>query len=117
MRSLIEWGLLVIGALAAFSLTDFGGVWMPPMAVMIVATVLAISCVIVGALFFFDHARDEREEYIRNAAARIAYGTGLAVLVTGIAYRALTHAPPDPWLLGAVIAMTATIVLVRKAAS
>lgn len=106
--------LLAIAAFSAFLLTDFGGYWMPSAAIMWAATFVVVAGVTIGALFFFDRARDEREEVIRNSAARAAYGFGLAVLLFGIGYRALTHAPADPWALAAVVAMIAAVVVCRN---
>ena len=113
MRKYLEPAIVVIAAVAAFLLTDLGGYWMPPALVMWAASVVVVGSIAIGAFFFFDRVRDEREEIIRNAAARLAYGLGLGVLLVGIAYRALTHTPADSWALAAVVVMIATIVTIR----
>jgi|GEM_PF-1324078 len=114
IRKILEFALLLIAAFSAFLLTDFGGFWMPSSVLMWAATVVVVAGSAIGALLFFDEARDEREESIRNSAARAAYGIGLAILLAGIAYRAFAHVPADPWALGAAIAMIAAIVISRN---
>ena len=80
------------------------GLWMPSMAHM---TMLTLAAVAFGALVLFvlrESAQDERDETHRSIAGRVAFLSGSAVLIIGIAVQNTSH-HIDPWLVGALIAM------------
>lgn len=75
--------------------------WMP-MGVML--AVLIIFVVLCGGFVGFiwkERGGDERDNLIRNIAARFAYLSGALILAIGIIYETLVHHSIDKWLLAA----------------
>jgi hypothetical protein len=76
---------------------------------------LAIAAASFGAFIVFvlkERAEDEREDPHRALAGRIAFLSGCAVILVGIALQS-EWGTPDPWLLYALIAMVLGKVLAR----
>lgn len=79
-------------------------IFMPGYVVMgflIVAVVLYIT---FATFLWRENEGDEREQYHRLFADRIAYLTGSAILLIGIIFGELAHAL-DPWLIFALAVM------------
>lgn len=80
-------------------------VWMPS---TLTYMILGAAVVVFGAfvsLVWNEQSRDEREEYHKMIAGRLAYLTGSAVLLLGIFVETLDHEMPSVWLIIALGAM------------
>ncbi len=78
--------------------------WMPSMAHM---AILAAVVVAFGAFAVFvlrERSGDEREEFHRMFAGRVAYLSGASVLIVAIVVESITESL-DPWLVVALLAM------------
>jgi putative flippase GtrA len=87
------------------------GLWMPDAVVMAGTAGVLAAFAAYASFVWRERARDEREEQHRLVAGRLAFLTGAAVLVVGLAMQSLRH-DVDPWLAAALAAM----VVVKAAA-
>ncbi|MBP9719207.1 MAG: hypothetical protein KBD46_01965 [Candidatus Levybacteria bacterium] len=79
-------------------------IFMPPTIVMVLVLILLILFSIFGALVWKEKPHDEREVLLSQKAGRVAFLTGMTVLVIGITYQEYHHTL-DPWLIYALVAM------------
>jgi len=99
-------------AVIGFFLVNPLHTWMPSMAHELM---LAGAAVVFGALAVFVLAEgkgDERDASHRALAGRAAFFAGGLVLLVAIVSEGL-HGTPDPWLVGALVAMVVAKVGVR----
>ncbi|PJE76150.1 hypothetical protein COV04_01305 [Candidatus Uhrbacteria bacterium CG10_big_fil_rev_8_21_14_0_10_48_11] len=78
--------------------------WMPGTMQMLVLASVAVVFAVYAVFVWRERAADEREAAHRMFADRIAFVTGAAVIVLGIAIETFSHRL-DTWLVGALIAM------------
>ncbi|MCR4325918.1 MAG: hypothetical protein NUV59_03930 [Patescibacteria group bacterium] len=99
-------------AVIGFFLINPTHLWMPSMAH---EAMLAGAAVVFGALAIFVFAEkrvDERDEVHRTTAGHAAFFTGGGILLIAIIAEGL-YGMPDPWLVGALVAMVCAKVLTR----
>lgn len=92
--------------IAAVAFLDPFMVLMPGMLVYMALGLLFVAFISYALLIFNETAYDEREEVHRAFAGRIAYITGVGVLVLGIMYQVLVLHTIDGILVIALAAMT-----------
>ena len=79
--------------------------YMPSHAEYLAAAVLAVVAAVFVGLIFREAARDEREEHLRERAARMGYLAGVAVLTLGIVVPVVRGFHADGWVLLSLAAM------------
>ncbi|MBI4088018.1 hypothetical protein HY418_01390 [Candidatus Kaiserbacteria bacterium] len=79
-------------------------VWMPSMAHELMLAASAVAFGIVAVFVLAEGKGDERENAHRSFAGRAAFFAGGVVLLVGIITEGL-QGTPDPWLVGALVAM------------
>lgn len=105
--------ITVAGVLIALLilLTDPFMVWMPAGLQMLVLLAAAFfACIWVGFVLY-EHPTDEREMFHTMQAGRIAYLSGIAVLILALLVQGFAHAI-DPWIVA-----TLGIMVIMKLAS
>ena len=90
--------------------------WMPSYAVYVALAFAFLSFGIFAGMVWREKAQDEREELHAMRASRMAYLAGLAVLVVGAAYQALTDMV-DGWVFSAIAVMVLVKLATRLYAS
>jgi uncharacterized membrane protein YadS len=95
--------VLILGAFAnPFML------YMPTHGEYVAAAILAVVAAIFVGLMFREGARDEREEHLRERAARVGYLAGVVVLTLGIIIPVIHDVHPSPFVLIALAVMILT---------
>ena len=95
--------ILLVGAL----LNPFGW-FMPSPVVMMLILGLVVVFILFTAFVWKERARDERELWHRTIAGRVAFLSGVSVLVLGIIIQGLNH-NVDVWLV-----LTLTVMIFAK---
>lgn len=85
-------------------LSDPFMLWMPEAGVMAALLGVAILACVWAAFVMYERAADEREEFHRMQAGRVAYLSGVAVLTVALVVQGLAH-DIDPWVSAALAVM------------
>ena len=104
-RSLVsELFIAFLVVVLSILLLDSCNWWMSNQLLMLI-NVLLVAVVVVFATFVWrEQARDEREQFHRQMASRVAYLAGVSVLVIGVVVEGLEHRV-DQWLIITLCAM------------
>ncbi len=78
-------------------LTDPLMVWMPAPAQMLALLSAAVLAAVWAGFVMYEHVHDEREAIHKEAAGRVAYLSGVALLTIALVVQGLAHAI-DPWV-------------------
>lgn len=89
------------------------GLWTPEQFVYLAIVALAVVAVIFAGIVFRESSGDEREEALRDSAARAGYIAGILVLTAAIVATGLMDEPQNLWLIGALIAMVGARLVTR----
>jgi hypothetical protein len=89
------------------ALADLLPFWMPNMNEMIVLLLVTVLTLLWGAFIMLEQAVDEREVMLRMHAGRVAYLSGIGVLIIALVVEGLSHAI-DPWIPVALGVMVLT---------
>ena len=105
--------ILVAGVLAFFLLTlaDLVPFWMPMMGEMMVLLLVVILLLVWAGFVMQETAHDEREVLLKMKSGRVAYLSGLGVLMLALVMQGIQHAI-DPW-----IAVTLAVMVITKLAT
>lgn len=98
--------IIVAGVLAFFllALADLIPFWMPMMGEMIALLVVSVLMLIWVGFVMKEVAHDEREVLLKMKSGRIAYLSGLGVLMFALIVQGFAHAI-DPWIAIALAVM------------
>jgi hypothetical protein len=98
--------ITVAGVLAFFllALADLIPFWMPMMGEMIALLVVSILMLLWVGFVMKEVAHDEREVLLKMKSGRIAYLSGLGVLMLALIVQGFHHAI-DPWIAIALAVM------------
>ncbi len=89
------------------ALGDFLPFWMPNMDEMILLLVVTLLMLVWSGFVMYEKAIDEREVMLRMHAGRVAYLSGIGVLLIALIVQGFNHAI-DPWImlaLGVMVVM------------
>lgn len=106
--------ITVAAVLAFFLLTlaDLVPFWMPMMGEMTALLLVVILLLIWAGFVMQENAHDEREVLLKMKSARVAYLSGLAVLMLALVVQGIEHAI-DPWIAIALAVMVVTKLFIR----
>ena len=106
--------IIVAVALSFFLsvLADLVPFWMPMMGEMTVLLIASILLVLWAGFVMQETAHDEREVVLKMKAGRVAYLSGLGVLMVALIIQGLAHSI-DPWIAGALAVMVVSKLLTR----
>jgi hypothetical protein len=93
------------------ALGDFLPFWMPNMDEMLALLVVTLLMLIWSGFVMYEKAVDEREVMLRMHAGRVAYLSGIGVLLTALIVQGFAHAI-DPWIM-----LTLAVMVVSKLAA
>lgn len=89
------------------ALGDFLPFWMPNMNEMLVLLIVTLLMLVWSGFVMYEKATDEREVMLRMHAGRIAYLSGIGVLLVALIVQGFEHAI-DPWIMLAIAVMVIT---------
>jgi hypothetical protein len=78
-------------------LADFVPFWMPMMGEMVALAIVVVMLLVWVGFVMQEQAQDERELLLKMRAGRIAYLSGLVVMIAGLVFQSLNN-HIDPWL-------------------
>lgn len=106
--------VVVAGVLTFFllALADLIPFWMPMMGEMIALLVVSLLMLAWVGFVMKEVAHDEREVLLKMKSGRIAYLSGLGVLMLALIAQGLQHTI-DPWIAIALAVMVLTKLLIR----
>lgn len=106
--------IIVAGVLAFFllALADLIPFWMPMMGEMIALLIVVILMLVWAGFVMQETAHDEREVLLKMKSGRIAYLSGLGVLMLALIVQGFAHAI-DPWIAIAIAVMVVSKLLSR----
>jgi hypothetical protein len=96
VASLLAFFLLVLADLVPF--------WMPMMGEMFALLFVVILLIVWVGFVVKEHAKDEREMFLKMRSGRVAYLSGLIILTIALILQGLTHTI-DPWIAVALAVM------------
>lgn len=105
---------IIVAAVLAFfllALADLVPFWMPMMGEMIALLLVVILLLVWAGFVMQETAHDEREVLLKMKSGRVAYLSGLGVLMVALIVQGFAHAI-DPW-----IAIALAVMVVSKLAS
>jgi hypothetical protein len=98
---------IIVAAILAFfllALADLIPFWMPMMGEMIALLIVVLLLLVWVGFVLKEKAHDERELLLKMKSGRVAYLSGLGVLMVGLLVQGFQHAI-DPWLAVALAVM------------
>lgn len=98
---------ITVGLVLAFfllTLADLVPFWMPMMGEMIALLIVSLLMLTWVGFVMKEVAHDEREVLLKMKSGRLAYLSGLAVLMLALIVQGFTHAI-DPWIAIALAVM------------
>ena len=100
---------IAIGSLLIFLLVvlaDLVPFWMPMMGEMLALLIVTVLMLVCVGFVIQEKAQDEREVILKMKSGRMAYLSGLAVLMIALIVQGFAH-DIDPWIAGALAVMVA----------
>jgi uncharacterized membrane protein YqiK len=106
--------IIVAAVLAFFLLTlaDLVPFWMPMMGEMIALLIVVILLLVWAGFVMQETAHDEREVLLKMKSGRVAYLSGLGVLMVALIVQGFAHAI-DPWISTALAVMVVSKLVSR----
>ncbi len=98
---------IIVAAVLAFfllALADLIPFWMPMMGEMIALLIVVLLLLVWVGFVLKEKAHDERELLLKMKSGRVAYLSGLGVLMVALLVQGFQHAI-DPWLAVALAVM------------
>jgi hypothetical protein len=109
---LIHASIVALISFFLLALADLIPFWMPMMGEMLTLLVATILLLIWASFVASEKAVDEREIQLKTQSGRVAYLSGIAVLMLALVVQGFAHAI-DPWIPVALIVMVLTKFLTR----
>ena len=106
---------VIVGLVLAFfllTLADLVPFWMPMMGEMLALLIVAVLMLIWAGFVMQEVAHDEREVLLKLKSGRVAYLSGLGVLLLALIVQGLGHAI-DPWIAVALAVMVLSKLFTR----
>lgn len=93
-------------------LADLVPFWMPMMEQMIALLIVVVLLITWAGFVMQESTQDEREVVLKMKSGRVAYLSGLAVLMLALIVQGFAHAI-DPWIACALAVMVVSKLLTR----
>lgn len=106
--------IIVAAVLAFFLLTlaDLVPFWMPMMGELLALLVVVILLLVWAGFVLQETAHDEREVLLKMKSGRVAYLSGLGVLMVALVVQGMSH-DIDPWIAVALAVMVVAKLFTR----
>jgi uncharacterized membrane protein len=108
MNKIIQISVALLLAFLLLVLADLVPFWMPMMGEMVALMLVVVLLVVWAGFVMQERAYDEREVLLKMKSGRLAYISGLGVLLLALVVQGFAHAI-DPW-----IAITLAVMVVVK---
>ena len=106
---------IAVAAILAFfllTLADLVPFWMPMMGEMMMLLLVVVLLLVWAGFVMQETAHDEREVLLKMKSGRVAYLSGLGVLMVALVVQGMSHAI-DPWIAIALAVMVITKLFTR----
>ncbi len=108
MNKIIQISVVVLLTFLLLVLADLVPFWMPMMGEMIALMLVVVLLVVWAGFVMQEQTHDEREVLLKMKSGRVAYLSGLGVLLMALLVQGFAHTI-DPW-----IAITLAVMVVVK---
>lgn len=103
-KTYLHIGVALVLAFFLLTLADLVPFWMPMMGEMTVLLVVVVLMLAWAGFIMRERTEDEREVVLKMKAGRVAYLSGLGVLLLALIAQGFSHAI-DPWIAIALAVM------------
>lgn len=106
---------IAVAAILAFfllTLADLVPFWMPMMGEMTVLLLVVVLLLVWAGFVLQENAHDEREVLLKMKSGRVAYLSGLGVLMLALIVQGMNH-EIDPWIAIALAVMVVAKLFTR----
>ena len=93
-------------------LADLIPFWMPMMGELVALLLVSVGLIVWAGFILQEQAQDEREVLLKMKSGRIAYVSGLAILLIALVVQGLEH-QIDPWIAISLGVMVAAKLIAR----
>jgi len=108
----IHIGVAFVLTFFLLTLADLVPFWMPMMGEMTALVVVTLLLIVWAGFVIQEKAHDEREVVLKMKAGRVAYVSGLAVLVVALVMQGMSDVI-DPWIAVALAVMVVSKLFTR----
>ena len=103
-KKYLQIGVALVLAFFLLALADLIPFWMPMMGEMTALLVVVLLMLVWAGFVMQENAHDEREVLLKMKSGRVAYLSGLGVLMIALVEQGFAHAI-DPWIAVALAVM------------
>jgi len=112
MNKIIQISVAVLLTFFLLALADLIPFWMPMMGEIVALMLVVVLLVVWAGYVMHEQAQDEREVLLKMKSGRVAYLSGLGVLLIALVVQGFAHAI-DPWIAIALAVMVVVKLLAR----
>jgi hypothetical protein len=111
-KNYLHSGVAIVLAFFLLTLADLVPFWMPMMGEMTALLLVVILLLVWAGFVMQETAHDEREVLLKMKSGRVAYLSGLGVLMVALVVQGFAHAI-DPWIAIALAVMVVAKLVTR----
>ncbi len=111
-KNYLHSGVAIVLAFFLLTLADLVPFWMPMMGEMTALLLVVILLLVWAGFVMQETAHDEREVLLKMKSGRVAYLSGLGVLMVALVVQGFVHAI-DPWIAVALAVMVVAKLFTR----
>ncbi len=111
-KNYLHSGVAIVLAFFLLTLADLVPFWMPMMGEMTALLLVVILLLVWAGFVMQETAHDEREVLLKMKSGRVAYLSGLGVLMVALVVQGFAHAI-DPWIAVALAVMVVAKLFTR----
>jgi hypothetical protein len=111
-KNYLHSGVAIVLAFFLLTLADLVPFWMPMMGEMTALLLVVILLLVWAGFVMQETAHDEREVLLKMKSGRVAYLSGLGVLMVALIVQGFEHAI-DPWIAIALAVMVVAKLVTR----
>ncbi len=111
-KNYLHSGVAIVLAFFLLALADLVPFWMPMMGEMTALLLVVILLLVWAGFVMQETAHDEREVLLKMKSGRVAYLSGLGVLMVALVVQGFAHAI-DPWIAVALVVMVVAKLFTR----
>ena len=111
-KNYLHSGVAIVLAFFLLTLADLVPFWMPMMGEMTALLLVVILLLVWAGFVMQETAHDEREVLLKMKSGRVAYLSGLGVLMVALVVQGFAHAI-DPWIAVALVVMVVAKLFTR----
>lgn len=111
-KKYLQIGVVIVLTFFLLTLADLVPFWMPMMGQMTALLIVAVLLAVWAGFVMQEKAHDEREVTLKMKSGRVAYLSGLGMLMVALVVQGFSHSI-DPWIAVSLAVMVVTKLLSR----